>query len=45
MYEIDLTNYYNFRGLNNDGILTIDLYESNIGDFTKYYDKLVGGVK
>lgn len=45
MYEIDLTNYYNFRGLNNDGILIIDLYESNIGDFTEYYDKLVGGVK
>ena len=45
MYTIDLTNYYNFRGLNNDGILTIDIYDSGVTDFTKYYDELVGGVK
>ena len=43
MYQIDLTNYYNFRGLNNDGILTIDIY-GEVEDFTKYYDKLIGGV-
>ena len=45
MYKLDLTNYYNYRGLNNDGILTIDIYNSEINDFTKYYDELVGGVK
>ena len=44
MYKIDLTNYYNYRGLNNDGILTIDIYSSDVNDFTKYYDKLIGGV-
>lgn len=44
MYQLDLTNYYNFRGLNNDGILTIDIYDSEVHDFTKYYDKLIGGV-
>lgn len=43
MYKLDLTNYYNFRGLNNDGILTIDIY-GEVNDFTKYYDKLIGGV-
>ncbi len=45
MYKLDLTNYYNYRGLNNDGILTIDIYNSEVNDFTKYYDELVGGVK
>lgn len=45
MYKLDLTNYYNYRGLNNDGILTIDIYNSEMNDFTKYYDELVGGVK
>ena len=44
MYQIDLTNYYAYKGLNNDGVLTIDIYESNVGDFTKYYDNLIGGV-
>lgn len=44
MYQLDLTNYYNFRGLNNDGILTIDIYDSEVHDFTKYYDELIGGV-
>ena len=43
MYNLDLTNYYNFRGLNNDGILTIDIY-GEVNDFTKYYDELIGGV-
>lgn len=43
MYQLDLINYYNFRGLNNDGILTIDIY-GEVEDFTKYYDKLIGGV-
>ena len=43
MYQLDLTNYYNFRGLNNDGILTIDIY-GEVNDFTKYYDELIGGV-
>lgn len=43
MYRLDLTNYYNFRGLNNDGILTIDIY-GEVEDFTKYYDELIGGV-
>ncbi len=45
MYKLDLTNYYNFRGLNNSGILTIDIYDSNVSDFTKFYDELVGGVR
>lgn len=45
MYKLDLTNYYNYRGLNNDGILTIDIYNSEVNDFTKYYDELVGGVE
>lgn len=45
MYKLDLTNYYNYRGLNNNGILTIDIYNSEVNDFTKYYDELVGGVK
>lgn len=45
MYKLDLTNYYNYRGLNNDGILTIDIYNSEVNDFTKYYEELVGGVK
>lgn len=45
MYKLDLTNYYNYRGLNNDGILTIDIYNSEVKDFTKYYDELVGGVE
>ena len=45
MYKLDLTNYYNYRGFNNDGILTIDIYNSEVNDFTKYYDELVGGVK
>ena len=44
MYQLDLTNYYIFRGLNNDGILTIDIYDSEVHDFTKYYDELIGGV-
>ena len=44
MCQLDLTNYYNFRGLNNDGILTIDIYDSEVHDFTKYYDELIGGV-
>lgn len=42
MYKLDLTNYYLFKGLNNDGILTIDIYDDN---FTEYYDELVGGIK
>ena len=45
MYKLDLTNYYNYRGLNNDGILTIDIYNSEVNDFAKYYDELVGGVE
>ena len=44
MYQLDLTNYYNFRGLSNNGILTIDIYDSEVHDFTKYYDELIGGV-
>ena len=44
MYKIDLSNYYTFRGLHNDGILTIEIYDSGVHDFTKYYDELVGGV-
>ena len=44
MYNLDLTNYYNFRGLSNDGILTIDIYDSKVHDFTKYYEELIGGV-
>ena len=43
--EIDLSNYYQFRGLNNMGILTIDIYDVETGDFPKYYDSLIGGVK
>lgn len=43
MYKIDLRNYYIFRGLNNSGILTIDIYDIK-DDFTKYYDDLIGGV-
>ena len=45
MYKLDLTNYYNYRGIKNSGILTIDIYDKNVNDFTQYYDKLVGGVK
>lgn len=45
MYKLDLTNYYNYRGLNNEGILTIDIYDNQINDFAKYYDELVGGVE
>lgn len=44
MYKLDLTNYYNYRGLKNSGILNIDIYSTEVNDFTKYYDKLVGGV-
>lgn len=44
MYRLDLSNYYTFRGLNNSGILTIDIYDSQVSDFTKFYDELVGGV-
>ena len=44
MYSLDLTNYYNFRGLSNDGVLTIDIYNSKVHDFTKYYEELIGGV-
>ena len=45
MYKLDLSNYYQFRGLNNMGILTIDIYDVEKGDFPKYYDSLIGGVK
>ena len=45
MYKLDLSNYYQFRGLNNMGILTIDIYDVETGDFPKYYDSLIGGVK
>ena len=45
MYKIDLTNYYNLKGLQNNGILTIDIYSSGVNDFTQYYDDLVGGKK
>lgn len=45
MYKLDLSNYYSFRGLNNSGILTIDIYDSEVSDFTKFYDELVGGNK
>lgn len=44
MYKIDLRNYYVFRGLNNSGILTIDIYDIKASDFTEFYDKLIGGV-
>ena len=43
MYKLDLSNYYVFRGLNNSGILTIDIYD-NKNNFTEYYDDLIGGV-
>lgn len=42
-YQFDLTGYYNYKGLNNEGLLNIDIY-GEVNDFTKYYDKLVGGV-
>ena len=43
MYKLDLSNYYTFRGLNNSGILTIDIYDGQ-SDFSKFYDKIIGGV-
>ena len=42
-YQFDLTGYYNYKGLNNEGLLNIDIY-GEVNDFTKYYDKLVGGI-
>ena len=44
MYKLDLSNYYSFRGLNNSGILTIDIYDDEVNDFSKFYDDLIGGV-
>ena len=36
MYKLDLSNYYKFRGLNDSGILTIDIYDE--------IDEVIGGV-
>ncbi len=44
MYKLDLSNYYNYRELTDGGILTIDIYDREIDDFTEYYDELIGGV-
>lgn len=43
MYKLDLSSYYTLKGKNNEGILTIDIYNNKVNDFTKFYDNLVGG--
>lgn len=46
MVKIDLSNYYIFRNIENDGILTIEFYNKNkINDFTLEYDKMLGVVE
>lgn len=44
MVKIDLSSYYSFRDLNNDGILTIDLYNVNKTSDLKEYFSMLGGV-
>lgn len=45
MIKIDLSSYYSYRGINNDGILTIDIYNINNVFDLKEYGNMVGGVR
>ena len=46
MVKVDLSSYYNYRGTENDGILTIDFYNiNNINDFTKEYERILRVIK
>lgn len=39
MVKIDLSNYYLYKGISNDGVLTIDLYNVNkVSDFSLGYE-------
>lgn len=41
--DVDLSNYYMINSLNNDGKLTIDLYNKNkINNFSLEYDNMIG---
>ena len=41
--KLDLSNYYSFRGYNDSGILTIDVYNVNkIADVSEEYEKMLG---
>ncbi len=44
MYKLDLSNYYKLKGINDNGILTISIYNTS-NDFTGYYKSLIGVVK
>ena len=44
MIKIDLSSYYNYRNINNDGILTIDIYNINkVYDLNEYSSMLRRG--
>lgn len=43
MYKLDLSNYYGFKGIENKGIITINIYNKT-DNFSETYEKL-GGVK
>lgn len=41
MIKLDLSNYYLFKGIDNTGVITIDLYnQGNVNDFSKEYEGL-----
>lgn len=44
MYKLDLSNYYKLKGINDNGILTINIYNTS-NDFVSYYKNLIGVVK
>ncbi len=44
MYKLDLSNYYKLKGINDNGILTINIYNTS-NDFASYYKSLIGVVK
>lgn len=45
MIKIDLSSYYSYRSINNDGVLTIDIYNINNVFDLKEYGSMVGGVR
>ena len=46
MIKVDLSNYYKFYNLEDDGVLTIDLYNKNkLNNFTLEYEKMLGVIK
>ena len=46
MIKVDLSNYYKYKNIEDNGILTIDLYEQNrVNNFSSEYERMIGVIK